>query len=230
MIPGKLCVALTGYDAEAIAKQITPVTDHYDVVEIRLDGMTHPDIQACQQKITGPLLFTHRPLWEGGTYRGSEQDRLALLEQAIDVEAAYIDIELETEAVLRSKILNKARAGKTKSIVSHHNFSGTPGQNELVNILRRMQNSGADIGKIITTANNSTDVSRVLSLIHNAQELDFPLITFCMGEAGRISRFATIYMGGFMTYLALDEAQSTAPGQFSLKHFHSLLTLFNTKQ
>ena len=230
MIPGKLCVALTGTDAAAIAQQLESVQLHYDVVEIRLDGMTHPDIQACRQCIATPLLFTHRPVWEGGKYKGPEQDRIALLEQAVEEQAAFVDIELETEAILRSRVLSKARAGQTRSIVSHHNFSGTPGHNELINILRRMQNSGADIGKIITTANTPTDVSRVLNLLNSAQDLRFPLIAFCMGEAGRISRFATIYMGGYMTYLALDEAQATAPGQFSLDHFHSLLSLFNTKQ
>jgi 3-dehydroquinate dehydratase-1/3-dehydroquinate dehydratase/shikimate dehydrogenase len=47
-----------------------------------------------------------------------------------------------------------------------------------------------------------------------------------MGEAGRITRLATLYLGGTMTYASLDENQATAPGQMTVRHLHSLLTLF----
>ena len=44
-----------------------------------------------------------------------------------------------------------------------------------------MQEQGADIGKIVTTAKDYVDVLHVLSLQEKAAELDFPLIAFCMG-------------------------------------------------
>ncbi|PIE59063.1 MAG: type I 3-dehydroquinate dehydratase [Desulfobulbus propionicus] len=226
ILPGKLCIALTGHGPDALAEQLATVTLSYDVVEIRLDGMRDPNVAACLATIQHPVLCTNRPAWEGGKYHGSEQERVALLEQAVELRAAYIDIELETDTALRTHIIQRAEAANSKVIVSHHDFARTPGPEVLRNTLNRMQDSGGTIGKIITTAQHPTDVARVLSLLALAKDMDFPLIAFCMGETGRISRFATLYMGGYMTYLSLEESQETAPGQFSLKHFHSLTTLF----
>ena len=93
-------------------------------------------------------------------------------------------------------------------------------------IFYQMVASGADIGKIVTTARSQTDAVRVLALQERAAEADFPLCSFCMGSAGKITRFATLYLGGYMTYGAVDYKAATAPGQYSIEHLNHLLELF----
>jgi 3-dehydroquinate dehydratase-1/3-dehydroquinate dehydratase/shikimate dehydrogenase len=80
-----------------------------------------------------------------------------------------------------------------------------------------MAERGADIAKIITTAHDWLDVLRVLGLQEDAARLGLPLIAFCMGRAGVISRLATIELGGFMSYCTVNEQEATAPGQIPVR-------------
>ncbi|MCK5071561.1 MAG: type I 3-dehydroquinate dehydratase, partial [Desulfocapsa sp.] len=110
--------------------------------------------------------------------------------------------------------------------VSWHNFKDTPSREELVGRMALMQDKGADIGKIITTAHSHQDVLRVLQLQDVAEQLGFPLIAFCMGRPGVISRIATCDLGGYMTYCAVSKEEATAPGQLSvgtLREIHALM-------
>jgi 3-dehydroquinate dehydratase-1/3-dehydroquinate dehydratase/shikimate dehydrogenase len=66
-------------------------------------------------------------------------------------------------------------------------------------------------------------VRRVLALLELAEQRGFPLIAFCMGAAGRVSRVATLALGGFMTYAAADGAAGTAPGQLSVSQLRGML-------
>jgi 3-dehydroquinate dehydratase-1/3-dehydroquinate dehydratase/shikimate dehydrogenase len=226
MNAGKICVAVGSDDAESLAQDVKPVTSFIDVVEVRLDWMKQPDVDRCCRLLQLPLLFTNRPTWEGGACDDSEGERLKPLLEAVRLQAAYVDFEFRAEQQLRAELLAATAEAKTKLILSWHDFETTPSLVELTDILMQMQASGAGIGKIITTAHEPADVLRVLSLQEKACEMGFPLSTFCMGESGRISRFATLYLGGYMTYVALSEKQATAPGQFSALHFNKLCSQF----
>ena len=92
-----------------------------------------------------------------------------------------------------------------------------------------MRASGADLGKIVTTATNADEALRVLAVQGEAKTLHFPLSAFAMGEPGRITRLASLYLGGAMTYASLDEHQATAPGQLSVRHLRALITLFEQR-
>ena len=227
MNAGKICVAVGSDDAESLAQDVKPVTSLVDVVEVRLDWMKQPDVDRCCRLLQLPLLFTNRPTWEGGACDDGEGERLKPLLEAVGLQAAYVDFEFRAEQQLRAELLAATVDSKTRLILSWHDFEDTPSQDELTDILVQMQASGADVGKIITTAHEPADVLRVLSLQEKAYTMGFPLSTFCMGESGRISRFATLYLGGYMTYVALSEKQATAPGQFSAYHFNKLCSLFS---
>jgi 3-dehydroquinate dehydratase type I len=88
-----------------------------------------------------------------------------------------------------------------------------------------MMASGAHIGKIVTMAHGANDVLRALNLQEQARAAGFCLSCFCMGEAGRISRLATLYLGGYMTYACLNEEQATAPGQISVRRLREMVSL-----
>jgi 3-dehydroquinate dehydratase-1/3-dehydroquinate dehydratase/shikimate dehydrogenase len=223
---GKVCVSVSAADAAEIADMVEPVTSCVDVIEVRLDSMKSPDVIGCCSRLQFPLLFTNRPIWEGGAFTGTEKERIEPLVAAVRLGAAYVDFEFLAEQDLREQLLAEVSQSSTQLILSWHNFEDTPGEEELIDLLVQMHSSGADIGKIITTAHDASDVLRVLSLQKKADAMQFPLSTFCMGECGRISRFATFYLGGYMTYVAISEAQVTAPGQFSVLHFNKLHSLF----
>lgn len=223
---GKICVSLAGADAAAIVNAVRPVLDLVDVVEIRLDSMIRPEVEKCCALIRKSLLFTNRPTWEGGQFGGTEEERIAPLLTAIRTRAAWVDLELRADRALRQSLLSAAEESGTQVIVSWHDFTETPSREHLGSLLVQMRESGCHVGKIVTTAKSEADVLRVLALQEQALADGFPLSCFCMGAPGRISRFATLYLGGYMTYGALDETQATAPGQLTVRQLHTMTKLF----
>ncbi len=218
----KICVSIAGKSRRDILESAEQAEPLADVLEIRLDGIDKPEIKPFLQGLNKPVLFTNRAKWEGGNFAGEETARLQPLYEAIKCGADYIDIELKTAADLRQEII-KAAKGKCKTIVSWHNFTVTPSKQALESILMEQYRSTADIGKIVTMANCFDDVLRVMNLQHQAAEMGLPLIAFCMGRAGAISRVATIELGGFMTYASLNKNQATAPGQLSAQSIRNIL-------
>ncbi len=226
MARGKICVSVSAPNAEMVARIVQANNGLVDLAEVRLDAMARPEVDGCMRLVHLPLLFTNRPSWEGGAFSGPEEERLQSLLRAVELQAAYVDLELRADKALRQQLLVMKRSSPTRLILSWHDFSSTPTAEELRNLLRRMRTAGADIGKIVTTARTTGDVLRVLALLEEADRIGFPLSAFCMGKKGRISRVATIYLGGAMTYVAASEDQATAPGQLSAARMNQLCSLF----
>lgn len=231
---GKICVSVAGPDVETICHQVEPLEpllERVDVVEIRLDSMVKPDIYGCRSLLQKPLLFTNRPVWEGGACDASEEKRIVPLFEAIQQDVAYVDVELRADQRLRKQLLAAADMTSTRIVLSWHNFENTPPQADLDKVLAQMMENDAPagkiIGKIVTTAHTWEDALRVLWLQEQAKAANFPLSCFCMGVPGRITRLATLYLGGYMTYICLHDAQATAPGQLSLKQIQQLTGLLN---
>lgn len=213
------------------------------MVEIRLDALsdrstTMEAVQSLPAAVQAPLLFTNRPQWEGGEAGEPEEQRLAPLLAALAADRAWVDIELRTAPDLRRQVIEAARRestggqrlasdqlqpdGTSRVIVSWHDFTGTPDTAALRAILREQYESGADVGKMVTMAHCPLDVLRALALLEQAAELNFPLIVFCMGDQGKISRLATCLLGGFMTYAAEEGGSATAPGQLPASKLRQL--------
>jgi 3-dehydroquinate dehydratase-1/3-dehydroquinate dehydratase/shikimate dehydrogenase len=222
---GRICISLALPDTESTLAAVPRIEEPVDVVEIRLDTMAEANIATLCTRIDYPLLFTNRPVWEGGMFQGMEDERLEPLMEAVRNNAALIDLELKAAISYRDKLLAAIKGSATRMIISYHDFKRTPDAATLDEVLQRQVHSGAHIGKIVTMAREYDDVLNVLSLQSKAKEHGFPLIAFCMGEAGTLSRVFTLLLGGFMSYGAIDEQQATAPGQLSVRSMRAALKM-----
>jgi 3-dehydroquinate dehydratase type I len=212
----KICVSIAENDLSRALVLAQEATALADVLEIRLDVLAVPDFTPFLENLPGAaLLFTCRPEWEGGGFRGSEEARVEILAAAAAAGAAYVDIELRTAIELRTSLIKRAQPSGAKVIVSWHDFKTTASTQALVSILQEQCRSGADWGKIVTTPRDFRDVLRVLNLQDIAAEIGFPLCAICMGKIGVISRVATMELGGVLTYAAPDGGTVAAPGQLS---------------
>jgi 3-dehydroquinate dehydratase-1 len=219
-----ICVSIASEKTETALDIAKQAEEQADIIEIRLDALERPAIDPFIAGLSRPLLFTNRPDWEGGNYKGEEAERVSFLQEAMLAGAAYIDIELKTSHSLKQILFKAIDSTKTKLIISSHDFSGTPSSEKLSEILLQQRSSGAHVGKIVTMAGDYQDVLRVLNLQSEAAEHDFPLIAFCMGRGGMISRLATLKLGGFMTYAAPDTGHAAAPGQLPVSFIRETLT------
>ncbi len=226
----RICVSIgreTIDDALAIADS---VSSQADVLEIRLDYLALPAVSSFVNTLTIPLLFTNRPVWEGGEFSGDEEERLGPLLEAVAQNCGYVDLELLSPDDSHQKMRTALQQSRTKLILSWHNFQDTPTREELVGRMAMMQDKGADIGKIITTAHSHQDVLKVLQLQEVAEQLGFPLIAFCMGRPGVVSRVATCDLGGYMTYCAVSGKDATAPGQLSVMALREIFSLMGGRE
>ena len=221
----RICVSIGRENVNDAISVAQSVTAQADVIEIRLDCLSVPAVFPFMESVDTPLLFTNRPQWEGGQFTGVEEERLAPLFEAVAGSAAYVDLELLAPAESQQRMRSALQDSSTQLILSWHNFTDTPSREELVGRMAMMQDNGADIGKIITTAHDHDDVLRILQLQEVAKTLDFPLIAFCMGGPGVISRVATCELGGYMTYCAVNETEATAPGQLAVETMRKIYGL-----
>lgn len=133
------------------------------------------------------------------------------LTKAVEAGAAYIDLEMEAPAPMSKRLRKAAQENGTIVIRSYHDFAGTPSREKLAETVSQCREFGAEVVKIVTTAQCEADVQTVLSLYDDFDRL----IAFCMGEAGRQSRLDCLAKGAPYTYAALTEDEATAPGQWS---------------
>lgn len=149
--------------------------------------------------------------------------RMHYLKEAIALGAQYVDLEYTIPLEHRAALL--ANRGSSKIIISKHIRHSTPSTRYLRQWLQRLIATGADVIKLVTMATAPEDNIRVLQLIPMATRLGVPIITFCMGDKGKISRVASILMGAFLTFASLDETDLSAPGQISVRDMKTILEL-----
>lgn len=198
-----------------------------DMVELRLDRISRPALPALMKAREGSLLVTNRRKEEGGFFKGSERDRMNLLAEAVNLGADYVDVEASTGKpwISRLKAQIESQGAATRMIISHHNFQRTPSWDGLVRRLDACRAYGAHAVKIVTFANSAEDNLRVLQLIPRSRAEGQPIIAFCMGPQGRISRLLAPALGSFITYASLRREAESAPGQFTVAEMRKMWRL-----
>ncbi len=197
-----------------------------EMAEIRLDrcNLAQDEVEELFSSSDVPLIATCRvseiraALDDGKTddrkldSRASQKAE-SLLITAIHAGAAYTDLEIEAPAMMSKRIRRETRECGTVLIRSYHDFSGTDSLEALKALTEKCFALGADIAKIVVTANDDDDTARVLKLYESFDP--GRLVAFAMGEKGRSSRIDCLAKGAPHTYAALNEEEAAAPGQRS---------------
>ncbi|MEC7500776.1 MAG: shikimate dehydrogenase [Planctomycetota bacterium] len=194
-----------------IAEHRHMVSQGAELVELRLDYLSG-DVRFREllDNRPGPVLVTCRRERDGGKYNGSEESRLSMLRMAIAEGVEYVDIEEDVADQI-------ARYGKTKRVISHHDFQRTP--TDLSAIHARMSMLDPDIVKIATLANTPSDNIQMRDLM---QSTEIPTIGICMGEIGTPSRVLAGKFGAPFTYATFHAERSLAPGQLSFSEMREI--------
>lgn len=180
--------------------------DDADMVELRLDTVKDPSAAAALAGRKKPVIVTCRPRSDGGHFNGSEEERRAILSEALALGAEYVDLEWRgTCADLME------RTGGRRVILSHHDFKGVPA--DLGTMSREMLASGAEIVKLAITAGSLGDC---LTLRDIGKHTRVPMSLIAMGEAGIATRVLAGWMGSCWTYAG----DGVAPGQLSERVLH----------
>ncbi len=201
----RICAVIVSNDLAAI-KEIEPLIDLF---EVRIDLIGN-GWQELVKQLNQPWIACNRRADEGGRWGKGEPERIDELLKATELGADMIDIELRTANLSEAIGLIKPRA---KCLVSFHDLKGTPPFNEMRAIVQRQLDAGADVCKLVTTAQSLEDNVTVLHLISA-----FPntkIVSIAMGHLGLTSRILCPLVGGDFTYASAEKGKESAAGQIT---------------
>ncbi len=218
----KTCISVAENSPKKIKNKLKESFKKSDYVEVRLDFLKTKDVPETLESIKKDLkkvVCTLRPKKEGGKFTGSEKERIAILKLIAEYNPFLLDVEFNT--LNKNKELSKyLKSTKTKLLVSWHDFKKTPKSSELKNKIKKMSKFSNNV-KIVSTAKSVDDATRMLELYNKTGKNN--LISFAMGDAGKISRILCLYLGSPYTYVSLGKA--VAPGQFSVDEVNKIINL-----
>lgn len=177
-------------------------------------------------------IATLMPEWEGGNFKGSENDRLRLLYYYSNFcDFATIEIKAIKENFdLCEKILNSRNL-----IIAAHNFERCYKEDEIEKIIDEIEKikekykngikNRIIITKIACKVESFYDSLKILRFFN--KENYGKCILLGMGKEGIITRIVNYY-AGFLTYVSVEE--KTAEGQLSFEEFREILKILGWKK
>jgi len=208
----RICAVVVSNDPEAV-REVEPFVDLFEVrIDLIGDGW-----RKLVKQFKKPWIACNRRVDEGGRWEGDEVREVGKLLEAIDLGVDIIDLELRTTNLKPAIELIKKRA---KCLLSFHELRGTPPLNSMREIVQRQLEAGADICKIVTTAQRVEDNLTVLQLIS-----EFPktrIVSLAMGPLGFASRVLCPLVGGDFTYASIERGKESASGQITVRELKKL--------
>jgi len=208
----RICAVIVNNDLEAVKE----VELFVDLFEVRID-LIGDGWQELVKQFKKPWIGCNRSADEGGGWEGDEASRIEKLLKAIELGADIIDLELRTTNLKPTMGLIKKR---TKCMLSYHDLDKTPSLRDMKGIVRRQLEAGADVCKVVTTAQRFEDNLTILQLIS-----EFPkarIVSFAMGPLGFASRVLCPLVGGDFTYASIEPGKESASGQITVSELRKL--------
>lgn len=212
----KICVSIMPKSLDEALRLIEKSEQHgADFIEVRLDQIDDfkglKDTTGCAKT---PLIVTVRTPKCGGKFLRKERERAKILLNAASSGFKYADIELDARS-LKEVVKNLLTLG-VKPIISFHDFEKTPERTELRRILKSEIEEGADICKIVTTAQSLQDNLTLLQFLYN-ESGKAKIVCFAMGPLGKPSRLLSPIYGAYFTIASLEHGMETAAGQMTIE-------------
>ena len=187
-----------------------------DVLEFRIDALDNPNFEDIEEIITEinfPMIATNRIASEGGSFKGSEEERIDILLKCAPL-VDYVDIELQSD----DKYIKEIHDTGVTTIVSYHDFNKTPEINEIMYIVEKEQKLG-DIAKVAFMPQDLDDTLKILAILSHCEDT----IAISMSDIGSYTRVMASKFNSPITFAAGRDV--TAPGQIDIETMKSLLNM-----
>jgi len=216
-----ICASLTEKTADGMVKVGNETKA--DLVEVRLDFLEKTGDIEKLSKIRKPLIATCMPCWEGGRFKGSEKERVELLERTLGF-ASHVTIELRTPSRLRNRLIRQARLKKVKTIIAFHDFKKTPSKESIKRIIEQESRIG-DIAKVAFMPKSQQDVLNLINILMEKKP-KARVIALSMGSLGAITRIIGPFLGSYLTYGSPVEGKEAGPGQLTVDQLQRMTSAF----
>ncbi|HVV67851.1 MAG TPA: type I 3-dehydroquinate dehydratase [Gammaproteobacteria bacterium] len=207
-------------DLSSAQKQIKIAAPVADIIELRLDYWQTLNLQEVAQlrhEVTVPIIFTLRKPSQGGHFKGSEEERLSLINQLATLSPEYLDLEFDVD--LDWALTLHAQYPSIQLIRSYHDFKETP--EDLEPLFERVYHPAFSLYKMAVYANNICDTLRFLIFLRTKAQ-KHRVIGMAMGEYGQVSRILAPVVGSEFSYGSIDTENTAAPGQLTLEELTTI--------
>lgn len=213
----KIAIPIFQKDCENVIKVAKDcINKGADVLEFRIDALENPEISEIKntiEEINFPMIATNRISTEGGSFKGTEEERFEILYECCDL-VDYVDIELQSN----DEYIKKIHDTGVTTIVSYHDFEKTPKLSEITYIVEKEQKLG-DIAKVAFMPQDLDDTLTILAVLSHCEDT----IAISMGDLGSYTRVMASKFNSPITFAAGTDV--TAPGQIDIETMKSLLTM-----
>ena len=213
----KIAIPIFQKDCENVIKVAKDcINKGADVLEFRIDALENPEISEIKktiEEINFPMIATNRISTEGGSFKGTKEERFEILYECCDL-VDYVDIELQSN----DEYIKKIHDTGVTTIVSYHDFEKTPKLSEITYIVEKEQKLG-DIAKVAFMPQDLDDTLTILAVLSHCEDT----IAISMGDLGSYTRVMASKFNSPLTFAAGTDV--TAPGQIDIETMKSLLTM-----
>jgi 3-dehydroquinate dehydratase-1 len=212
----KICAPVIGKTLKEFLKNLDRVQEISEMVELRVDeikDLNKKDLVLIRKKTVKEAIFTSR--------------KKEIILEALNLGFNFIDIELKTlekEPAFAKATVGK---GKTKIILSFHDFKKTPNFKELTIIINHMRKCNVGALKIATKVNDDQDAKNLMQILLNKKKNE-KIIVVGMGKKGQITRILGPLLGSFLTFASTQYGE-TAAGQIDINNLKNIYKLLVTK-
>ena len=219
-----ICASVIEKTVAAMARTANRVDA--DVVELRLDCLNDWSSLKKLLSIKKPIIATCMPAWEGGRFKGTEQQRVKILDDAL-MFASYLTIELQTSSRMRDKLVKAAKERNVTVIVAYHDFTKTPSKKRIEGIIAREARIGG-IAKVAFMAKSMNDVLTLLNVLAEKKQC-VQVIALSLGSFGRVSRILGPLLGSYLTYGSVSNGKEAGPGQLTVAELRQINSILERK-
>ena len=217
-----LAAPLTGHESDQfliveagkldVAEYRIDLFDDNPVTDARTDFLSNFRLATMQGGFAHhpATLATIRSETEGGKWPAGLSDfRFGIYAELTELVDGF-DVEVSALKLLNT-VAEMALISDKVTIGSFHDFESTPPEKELLDIIARAENNGAEATKLAVQINTKDDLTRLTEFTQEHSEAH-NLVVVGMGEAyGPASRYILPAAGSLMTFAAGETA--TAVGQ-----------------
>jgi len=198
-----ICISVSPRSRQLARVDILNAARQADMVEVCLDHLLkEPDVGDLLEGATTPIIVSCRRRSDGGAWEGTEEERQAILRQAIVAAPEWIELELD----IAPKI---PRFGKTKRLISITAMD-RPFEN-IEELYEQAVAAKADAVKFTTPTLSLESAWPLLAAVSKKREI--PVVPFGLSRAGITLSLLGCKYGSPWNYAALEKGMELFPGQ-----------------
>ncbi len=205
-----ICITVTPESRTLAPVDLYNASSRCDLIELCLDHfINEPNVGELLRVVQKPIMVSCRSEKDGGAWKGTEQERIQLLREAIVSGPAYVELDLEAATSI-------PRFGKTQRVVSFTSLNRP--LNRIDDIFEQCRQAKADVVKFTWLTEDMDAAWPLLAAV--TQPRDLPIVGLGVGRAGLTFSLLGRKYGSPWIYAALEpgmEAFARQPTVWQLR-------------